>query len=128
MTDIVLMRVKPGITGRSPRRRWHAAGTVLPMTRAEANEAWASGQWEEAAPAPPEDAAPSDEAAPEEEACCADPELVAAILGLDPDDAALWTSDGRPQVSALATAVGRTVTAVERDAAWAAVMATWDER
>lgn len=122
MTDVVLMRVKPGITGRSPRRRWHAAGTVLPMTRAEAREAWASGQWEEAGTL----AAP-DEAVPADEACCADPELVAAIRGLDPADAALWTSDGRPQVSALAAAVGRSVAAVERDAAWAAVMAARDE-
>ena len=41
-----------------------------------------------------------------------------ALASLDPDDAALWTQGGLPQVAALEAAAGFDVTAAERDAAW----------
>ena len=46
-----------------------------------------------------------------------------AIRSLDPDDASLWTGDGKPQVRAIESVLGRQITADERDAAWEAVKA-----
>lgn len=45
-------------------------------------------------------------------------EIVAAIAKLDPEDKTLWTSDGRPQVSALTAVVGEDVSAKDRNIAW----------
>ena len=46
--------------------------------------------------------------------------LVSAIGKLDRDDSELWARGGRPRPEALADQVGYPVTAIERDAAWAA--------
>lgn len=44
--------------------------------------------------------------------------VVSAILGLDPDDESLWTSDGKPTVDALEEVLGYGVSADVRDRAW----------
>lgn len=44
--------------------------------------------------------------------------LVEAIGELDPSDDKLWTSDGRPQVSALSAITGEDVSAKDRNIAW----------
>ncbi len=46
-----------------------------------------------------------------------------AILNLDDEITDHYLSDGRPKVEPLAQAMGRAVTAAERDAAWAALQA-----
>ena len=47
-------------------------------------------------------------------------DLVHVLHGLVADDRHDdWTADGRPTTAALAAAVGRPVSATERDAAWA---------
>lgn len=57
-------------------------------------------------------------AAVNEQAASRDQVLDRALASLDPDDAALWTQGGLPQVAALEAAAGFDVTAAERDAAW----------
>ena len=50
--------------------------------------------------------------------------IVAAIRGLDPDDPSNWSGRGnrrRPSVAALEAALGRDISAEQRDAAWAIV-------
>ncbi|WP_018169094.1 hypothetical protein [Thioalkalivibrio sp. ALMg9] len=64
----------------------------------------------EAAPAQPK--GPADDDTP-------DP-MTKALTGLDRGNEALWTNGGKPTVEALGEALGREVTAKERDAAWAA--------
>lgn len=44
--------------------------------------------------------------------------LIEAIGKLDPADDSLWTSDGRPQVSALSAITGEDVSAKDRNIAW----------
>lgn len=44
-----------------------------------------------------------------------------AIVGLDEEDESLWMGDGRPKVEAVTAAFGASVTADERDAAWASL-------
>jgi|CXWL01.1.fsa_nt_gi hypothetical protein len=50
-------------------------------------------------------------------------EIVAAISKLDKATADLWLADGRPSTFAIKDALGWTVTADERDAAWVVVSA-----
>lgn len=50
-------------------------------------------------------------------------DVIAAIRQLDPGDASLWTSHGAPTVAAVEAVLGRSVTARQRDVAWAAVKA-----
>lgn len=45
-------------------------------------------------------------------------EVVTAIGGLSSADNSAWTAEGLPTVEALAKALGKTITAKERDAAW----------
>lgn len=47
-------------------------------------------------------------------------DLVAHIAELNPDNAELWTSGGKPQTKALADLAGQDVSAALRDEAWAA--------
>ena len=47
-------------------------------------------------------------------------DIRAAIRRLATDNPALWTKSGKPQVEAVEHALGRHITAAERDAAWAA--------
>lgn len=49
------------------------------------------------------------------------PDIVTAILGLDKADKKLWTASGAPHVRAIEAAIGRQITADERDAAWEAI-------
>ena len=53
-----------------------------------------------------------------EQAASRDQVLDRALASLDPNDAALWTQNGLPQVAALEAAAGFDITAAERDAAW----------
>lgn len=46
--------------------------------------------------------------------------IKAAIAALDRADATLWTAGGAPTVTAIVAITGWQITAVERDAAWAA--------
>lgn len=45
--------------------------------------------------------------------------ITTAIGQLDPNDQDLWLKDGRPSGEAIAAVLGWTVTAAERNAAWA---------
>lgn len=69
------------------------------------------------------DATPEAPSAPEAPVNAA--ERLAAIAGaistLDKQNAKLWTSGGKPQVSAIETVIGWQVSAGERDAAWASL-------
>ena len=47
-----------------------------------------------------------------------------AIRSLDTDNPENWTGAGKPQVSAIEAALGRDITAAERDAAWNEVQAS----
>jgi hypothetical protein len=47
--------------------------------------------------------------------------IVAAIGKMDPANADLWLRDGRPDITAIAEITGWTVTAAERNAAWAEI-------
>jgi len=49
--------------------------------------------------------------------------IVAAIEKLNVDNPDVWLRDGRPNASSLTEIVGWTVSAAERDAAWAAIQA-----
>ena len=53
--------------------------------------------------------------------------LVDGIMALDADNTALFTDDGKPQVKALEEVVGFTVSAAERDDAWAEVESDLDD-
>lgn len=44
-------------------------------------------------------------------------DIIAAIQGFDEDDKDLWTNGGKPKTEAIAAALGRDVTAKQRDAA-----------
>lgn len=46
------------------------------------------------------------------------PSIVSAIESLDLANPLLWTADGKPTVAAVEDAVGRGITAAERDEAW----------
>ena len=48
-----------------------------------------------------------------------DGDIIKAIASLDPATADLWTTDGRPQVSAIVETLGRPIGARERNRAWA---------
>ncbi len=50
--------------------------------------------------------------------------ITAAIGQLDPNDPDVWLRDGRPDTAALAAITGWTVSAAERNAAWAAMQVT----
>lgn len=50
--------------------------------------------------------------------------ITTAIGSLDPDNGDLWLRDGRPDASALTEITGWTVSAAERNAAWAAMLST----
>ncbi|MDO6497329.1 HI1506-related protein [Photobacterium sanguinicancri] len=52
-------------------------------------------------------------------AFCKDGALTLAIANLDPENPDHFTSTNKPQVGALSQLVGRTLTATERDEAWA---------
>lgn len=107
---VIEMEVRPGHTGEYGGR-YYGAGCRETMSVAEA--AARAADWREApAPAAPPSAAPPPAG-----------DLAAAIAALDPAEAGQWTTDGRPQVAALAAAAGRSVTAQERDEAWASYQA-----
>lgn len=45
-------------------------------------------------------------------------EIIQAIGRLDPGNKDLWTSGGKPQVSAIEAVLGKQISAGDRDAAW----------
>lgn len=49
--------------------------------------------------------------------------IVAAIATLDADNGDLWLKDGKPNADAINAVLGYTVTAAERNAAWAEINA-----
>jgi len=65
-------------------------------------------------------AAPSTPAAPTDPAK-RQSAIIAAIATLDANDGDLWLRDGRPDASVLADLLGWSVSAAERNAAWAAM-------
>jgi hypothetical protein len=54
--------------------------------------------------------------------------IIAAILGLDPDDPSRWTADGKPQVVAIEAVLGRDTSAPQRNAAWIQIQAAQKEK
>lgn len=70
-------------------------------------------------PAAPAADAPSEPIVPTDPAVRA-AAIEAAIASLDKADATLWTGSGAPTVTAIIAVTGWQITAVERDAAWAA--------
>lgn len=70
---------------------------------------------EAAAPA----AAPA--AAGEAAAVQSQPEIVALMRELDPNDPSVWTASGKPRVESVEDRLGRQITRADRDAAWAVV-------
>lgn len=46
-------------------------------------------------------------------------QIITAIDGLDIEDEALWTKDGIPKIPGIEDALGGSITAAQRDEAWA---------
>lgn len=53
-----------------------------------------------------------------------DDAIVASMIGLDAENTALFTADGRPTVEAVSQAAGFAVNAADRDRLWAVVSST----